>query len=82
MQGKRLVRDTDNKMIWGVASGIADYINIDPVIVRLIFVLLTIATHGFGLLVYVLLAILMPTEAAPAAKVNSFDEEEIVVKES
>ncbi len=82
MQGKHLVRDTNNKMIWGVASGIADYVNIDPVIVRLIFVLLTIATHGFGLLVYVVLAVLMPAEPAPAAKVNSFDEEEIVVKES
>ena len=82
MQRKRLVRNMDDKMCCGVASGIADYINIDPVIVRLVFVLLTIATHGFGLLVYILLAILMPAELAPVAKVNSFDEEEIVVKES
>ncbi len=82
MQRKRLVRNMDDKMCCGVASGIADYINIDPVIVRLVFVLLTIATHGFGLLVYILLAILMPAEPAPVAKVNSFDEEEIVVKES
>ncbi len=82
MQDKRLARNLDDKMCCGVASGVADYVNIDPVIVRLIFVLLTIATHGFGLLVYVLLAILMPAEPAPAAKVNSFDEEEIIVKES
>ena len=35
---KKLMRKRSDQMIFGVASGIADYLNIDPVIVRLLFV--------------------------------------------
>ena len=55
---KRLVR-SDDKMFLGVASGIANYFDIDPTIVRLIFVMLTLMASG-GLTSYIILAILMP----------------------
>lgn len=55
---KRLVR-SDDKMVLGVASGVANYFDIDPTIVRLLFVLLTMMASG-GLIAYVILAILMP----------------------
>lgn len=81
MSEKRLVRKQSDRMFLGVAAGLADYLNIDPAIVRLVFVLMLL-TGGHGLLVYLVLAILMPEESAPAAKAGGFDEEEIVIKEA
>ncbi len=82
MSDKRLVRSQDDKMFLGVASGIADYVGIDPVIVRLVFVLLTFF-HGWGLILYSVMAIIMPVEEpATSAKANAFDEEEIIIKEA
>jgi phage shock protein C len=81
MNNKRLVRLNDDKMVFGVCSGIAYYFDIDPVIVRLLFVLLTVA-GGNGIIIYLLMAILMPEASRPAAtaKANGFDEEEIVIQ--
>ncbi len=82
MSNKKLVRNTSEQMLAGVAAGIADYFNIDPVIVRLIFVLMFL-TGGHGLLVYIVLAIIMPADEPNdpvSAKANAFDEEEIVIK--
>ncbi len=56
---KRLYRDTDNAMIAGVASGLAAYFNIDPIIVRLIFVA-AVLTGGWGIAIYILLWLLVP----------------------
>lgn len=80
MSEKQLMRNPEDKMLMGVCSGLANYLNIDPVIVRLVFVLLVIFGNGIGFLVYLLLAILMPEPEIPVAKANSFDEEEIVIK--
>ena len=78
---KKLRRKRSDQMIFGVASGIADYLNIDPVIVRLLFVLMAL-TGGHGILVYLVLTIIMPEEGAPVGKAHVFDEEEIVIKEA
>lgn len=59
----RLSRSTSERMVAGVCGGLAEYFNIDPVIVRLIFVLVTL-TSGIGLPVYVLLWVIMPRGAA------------------
>lgn len=77
----KLVRSTNDRMVFGVAAGLANYLNIDPVLVRLVFVLLTLA-GGHGLLAYIVLAILMPEAAGVSAKANVFDEEEIIIKEA
>jgi phage shock protein C len=82
MSDKRLVRSQNERMFLGVASGIADYLSIDPIIVRLIFVLLTL-THGWGLIIYFILAIVMPEEdSAVGAKAQPFDEDEIIIKDA
>jgi phage shock protein C len=78
MSNKRLVRNTNDEMIGGVCSGIADYLNIDPVIVRLVFVLMALG-GGHGILAYLILWVLMPVDEEPAAKAHAFDEEEIVI---
>ena len=57
MSRKRLYKGTDKK-ICGVCSGIADYFDIDPTIVRLIWVVFTLA-GGSGIIAYIVAAIVM-----------------------
>lgn len=59
MDEKRLVRSINDRVVAGVASGLADYMNMDPTIVRLLFVLLALA-GGPGLLIYIIMWIVMP----------------------
>ena len=59
MNGKKLYRNTENKMLAGVCSGIADYFDIDPTLVRLGWVLFSLL-GGSGLLAYIIAAIIMP----------------------
>ena len=57
---KRLTRNKNNRMLFGVCGGIGEYFGIDPTLVRLAFVLLTLA-NGIGLVIYLILAIIMPS---------------------
>ena len=57
----RLYRSTTNKVIGGVSGGLGDYLNIDPVIVRIVFVLLAVF-GGSGVLVYIILWIVIPEQ--------------------
>jgi phage shock protein C len=60
MSEKKLMRSND-RMIAGVAGGLADYFNTDPTLVRLLFVLLTVLGAGwFGIITYIVLWIVMP----------------------
>lgn len=61
----RLVRSSSDRMVGGVAGGLADYSGLDPVLWRAGFVLLTLA-GGAGILVYLVLWVLVPP-APPAA---------------
>jgi len=61
MEEKRLVRTLDNRMICGVCGGIGKYFNIDPTLIRLIWVIASIL-GGSGLLVYIIAAIIIPEE--------------------
>ncbi|MDB5160837.1 MAG: rane protein of unknown function [Candidatus Saccharibacteria bacterium] len=56
---KRLFRDTDNAMLAGVASGLAGYFGIDVLLIRILFVIATIA-GGWGILLYIALWLLIP----------------------
>ena len=77
---RSLVRSQD-KMLFGVCGGLAQYLNIDPVIVRFAFVLLTILSLGwFGVLGYVILAFVMPEIQMNKAKAYPFDEDEIIIE--
>lgn len=59
---KRLYRDENNKLIGGVCSGLANYFNIDIVIVRIIFIILFFS-FGIGLIPYIILWIAVPSSA-------------------
>jgi len=62
MEGKKLYRSNKDKMIAGVCGGLAHYFGIDPTLVRLIFALLVFFGVGSGLVLYIILAIIMPLE--------------------
>jgi phage shock protein PspC (stress-responsive transcriptional regulator) len=57
--GRRLVRRTDRKMIAGVAGGIADYLGLEPWLVRIAFLVL-VPFGGFGALAYLIAWLLVP----------------------
>ncbi len=63
MESKKLYRSKEQRMICGVCGGIAEYFNIDPTIIRLIWVLFGL-TGGSGLLVYFIAAIVIPDAAS------------------
>ena len=58
---KRLYRDSSDKFIGGVCSGIANYLNTDPAIVRILFAIITFGGFGLGFLLYILLWMFLPT---------------------
>ncbi len=66
---KRLVRDTHHGVIGGVAAGIGQYLDVDPVLVRLAFVLLFFA-NGFGVLAYLICWVVIPRADASAPAVS------------
>lgn len=59
MKENRLYRIVNGKVIGGVAGGIAEFFGVDPTIIRIIFILLTIMGGG-GLLIYIVLWIVVP----------------------
>ena len=63
---KKLCRSNTNKKICGVCGGIAEYLNADPTLIRLAFVIVALAA-GSGILAYFLAALIMP-EAQEAAE--------------
>ncbi|TET14284.1 MAG: PspC domain-containing protein [Dehalococcoidia bacterium] len=58
---KRLYRSKDQRMIWGICGGLAQYFNIDPTIVRVIAVV-TMIFGGWSILAYIILRFVIPLE--------------------
>ena len=73
---KRLYRSQSDRMIWGVCGGLAKYFDIDPVIVRVIMVLLVFAT-GISVLAYIILAIVVPLEGSKPAQIKETVRENV-----
>jgi phage shock protein PspC (stress-responsive transcriptional regulator) len=65
----RMYRDPDHRVIGGVCSGMGAYWDIDPVIVRIIFVALALG-GGLGVLVYLILYIVIPEAKTTAQKIE------------
>ena len=64
---RRLTKSSNERLIFGVAGGLAEYFDVDPVLVRVVFALLVLST-GVGLVAYVVLAIVMPSQGSVAAR--------------
>jgi phage shock protein C len=69
----RLYRSRRDRMLAGVAGGMADYLGIDPSLVRVGWAILILASGGALLLVYILMAFIVPEEPAGAARSYAMD---------
>jgi len=58
---KRMYRSRTDRRIWGVCSGIANYLGIDPTVVRVIAAV-SIFVSGLGIIAYIIMAIIVPLE--------------------
>ena len=56
----QLYRSRENRMLAGVCGGLAEYFNLDPTIVRLAYLFLTLASVGIGVIAYVIMVIVFP----------------------
>lgn len=71
---KKLHRNEHDKVVAGVASGVATYMQVDVTIIRLLFVLSTIFLAGAGILVYIVLWVVSPVNNDPAFKYKQFND--------
>lgn len=68
MPNKKLYRSQTNKLISGVCGGLAEFLDIDPTVLRLIWVLVVVFSGFFpGVLVYFVAAIIVPIDPSPTA---------------
>ena len=65
MEIKRIKKSSTDRVLFGVCGGLAEYFEIDSLVVRLLFVLLSIMV-GSGVLLYIICALLIPDEAKAA----------------
>jgi len=76
------ITKSNDKMISGVAAGIAEYIDIDPVWVRLGAALAILSNPPLGLIIYAIMAIIMPdSKTKQEAVANPFNDEEIIIQD-
>ena len=61
MNGKKLYRSDENKMLAGVCGGIAEYFGVDPTLIRLAWVVFSLL-GGSGLLAYIIASIVIPVD--------------------
>ena len=59
---KRLYRNEKQGVLFGVCSGLGDYLDIDPVFIRIVWVL-TLVSYGFGLIAYLFCCLLIPRKS-------------------
>lgn len=79
---KRLYRSRDNRMLAGVCGGIGEYLNTDPTVIRIIFVILAILGVGFGgLVLYLALWLIVPEEPLEVGMMASTPVQEPEVEE-
>ena len=72
---KTLYRDTEMKYVAGVSSGIAHYVGIDPLWIRLLWVILTVGSGGGFILLYGLLWVLIPEAVSTSQKLDMRGED-------
>ena len=59
---RKLVRSKTNRTFFGVCGGIGEYLNVDPTLVRLVWLLCSLASCGTGLIVYIVAALIVPED--------------------
>jgi phage shock protein PspC (stress-responsive transcriptional regulator) len=67
---KKLYRDKDNSLLGGVAAGFGHYLNIDPLWVRILFIITTFISFGTAIIIYIILWILIPKAITTTQKLE------------
>ncbi len=63
------LQKSNNKIIAGVCAGLAEYMEVDPTVIRVIYATLSIFSAGFpGVLLYLILCLIMPSSNEPLIK--------------
>ena len=75
---RRLYRDPEHRVLGGVSSGLGAYFNMDTVILRIIFVVLTFITSGAAILAYIVLWIAVPKAVTTAQRLEMRGQEATV----
>ncbi len=57
---RKLYRSRTDKMVAGVCGGLGEYLDVDPTLIRLLFVFAVLAGFGSGIVLYIIMAIVMP----------------------
>ncbi len=60
---KKLYRSKKNKILGGVCGGLGEYFNVDPTIVRLLWIIFTVLSFAAGLIIYLLAWIIIPEKS-------------------
>ncbi len=82
-QAQKLRRSRENRFLFGVAGGLAEFFDVDPILVRTGWVLLTMATVGIAALLYIVLATIIPDDRPPMTEeVNPMDDASSAKSES
>lgn len=77
MAHKKLYRSNTNRVFAGVCGGIAEYIDVDPTLIRVFYLALSIFSAAFpGLLLYILLMLVIPRR--PFGGLDGFDDAEMI----
>jgi phage shock protein PspC (stress-responsive transcriptional regulator) len=66
---ERLYRSRIHRVFGGVAGGLAEYLNLDPIVVRILFIIITVI-NGFGIFLYIILWIIIPESDVPYSSLN------------
>ncbi len=73
---EKLYRSRKNKVLGGVCGGIAEYFNIDPVLVRILWILLCFFSAGLGIIAYLIFWLIVPLEPEDAVDVSAREVKE------
>ena len=63
MSEKKLYKIEEGRKIEGVCGGLAEYLNVDPTLIRVIWALVTLGSAGVGLIAYVICAVIIPKKS-------------------
>ena len=78
MAHKKLYRSNTNRVFAGVCGGIAEYIDVDPTLIRVFYLALSIFSAAFpGLLLYILLVLIIPLRPFND-RLDGFDDAEVM----
>ncbi|MFA5431553.1 MAG: PspC domain-containing protein [Candidatus Paceibacterota bacterium] len=72
---KKLYRSKTDRVIFGICGGLGEYFEVDPLILRILFILLTF-TGGSGIVIYLILAVLIPS--GEGKKVKGKEVKEVI----